>query len=383
VLDHIAHLLSYVLRLEDVARPQAIPRCHLLWALSSSQLLQMQGHSVLWSKPHYACDEEAHQRRQMQWLQGIVQRERPDFIGLSQYERAVAKGEKDIHWPLPGYSLLGSGCYASERKYGDVIGLAYDTRRYILTRAFPVDSNGGSCEIPSTDANVGPEALNCPSKGGVESICCACTGDPYDEKVGTRAFVVGNFHDTVNKDDVCVIAANLPHPYPSGCDAAGSWTACETTAASGTGLGLETLIGVTKDMCQDAARVIFLGDTNLSSAHVATRELFGNDNGQLSQLADAVLPETTQPSYTCCADTVKDQVVLNRYASDRIAMTGDLSEKGRVLRGGAAEPGGALRGRNDLVAHLGHLPSCSNNAWDALPCCASPEEHAPLLARFF
>jgi len=309
--------------------------------------------TAIWSKPHYAC---AQNDAMTNWLTAAVKKQ-PDFMGLAQYESIDVN---DVLLPS-AYGVIGSGCYAANKKYGDVIGLAYDTKKWSLDKAFPtMNGSTDACRIPVTDSldsdvmcAANPE--DNPDKQG----CCGCVGNPsYDGgALGTRAFAAGLFSKNDGSGKLCVVTASLPHPHQGQpFDNANE---------------IPVLNGTVANICGNND-ILFLGDTNLSKREETFQGLF-DANSALHTLKDA----TDRAGYTCCADydmpppassPAAPLFQPNRYASDRVALSCQSCKDVSVV-GGASAPGGTC---------AAIFPSFKAG----YPCNASKEEHCPLLTTF-
>ena len=115
--------------------------------------------------------------------------------------------------------------------------------------------------------------------------------------------------------------------------------------------GTDVFVRGVADFC-GARDVVVMLDTNAGMGDFASAEMFLG-----SPLLQGA-PATLEP-YTCCNDTDYDGG-LNRYASDRVMVAGNL-EIG-ALEGGSVAPGGPLP--DDLSY-----------------ACHSNEEHAPIRAH--
>jgi len=329
--------------------------------------------SALWSKPHYACKEGADVNA---WL-GARLGDKPDFVGLAQYE---ADAQLAGTLSEAKYGTLGSGCYAAgQRKYGDVIGIAYNQSRWELQQSFPETATGATCaSIPQTDVGV-----ICGSDG--TPSCCACTGHPdalypgTKDTVGSRAYAIGVFKDKTSQwpKDVCVVAASLPHPYPYGCDSSGDFSKC-VKDAQGNMFGTDAFYGNVDNLCA-GKDVVFLGDTNMGPQKESFKGLFPGSK-VLSQMEDA-----SGALNTCCFESSNSQATVNRYASDRMAFFCQDGKCSGSQQGGSTAMNQPLQDGQLQVSKFTHCKANPNPVLNKLQgsfvCCGSAEEHAPILAK--
>jgi hypothetical protein len=329
--------------------------------------------NALWSKPHYQCAHDP-----VEWLKTAVDANKPDFIGISQYEKTNLNDQlRD--W---NYGVVGSGCYGVDKKgtiqrgYGDVIGLAYDSKTWTLEENFPTKPNSvGACSLPQTDGADSEVqcAVNSHDDSNVLS-CCGCVGNPQyvapdagGYSMGPRAFAAGLFSrkdstgaKSPGSRKLCVVTASLPHPQTTPDGKVRSFNAEE----------LAVLDGTVTNICGSDSDILFIGDTNLSSPQTGTGSLF-SDNSLTSPLKN--LMESGTPGYTCCADyppASSPTLVANRFASDRIALACKRCSDFTVV-GGSKSPGGNC-------AAIGQVSGLEHN----YPCNASSEEHCPVRASF-
>merc|ERR1711939_647271 len=104
--------------------------------------------------------------------------------------------------------------------------------------------------------------------------------------------------------------------------------------------------------------MIFMADTNAGSGEVLTGDLFLQE--PMSLLEDYKVDTASNP-YTCCNDTASGYG-MNKYASDRMAVSGDKLVID-LLEGGSTEPEGPVTSDD-----LGYQ-------------CHGAEEHLPLRAH--
>jgi len=304
------------------------------------------------------------------WLGAVVEK-KPDFLGLAQYEHMdVNKALGDV------YGVIGSGCYAAgKKKEGDVIGLAYDTTKWTLDRAFPLmpHSSTDTCPIPQSDG-LGSDVMCAADRADHPDVqgCCGCVGNPsYDDgggALGARAFAAGLFSKNDGSGQLCVVTASLPHPKETNVDAMAQKA---TAVPFDTKLQIPVLNQTILNLCGNS-EILFLGDTNLSYPTEKFQDLFEKGSA-LNKLCDA----TGEPGFTCCADTVPPPPgfapaaptpAINRYASDRIALSCQSRKDVSVVGGGPAQ-GRACAGIYDTFA-------------DTYPCNGSKEEHCPVRTSF-
>lgn len=190
--------------------------------------------------------------------------------------------------------------------------------------------------------------------------------------------MAGIFNRTnANKEQVCVVAAQFPHPLQNTTlrNVNGNLTSdpqpftlqkyvCTNDGTEGCVpnlsntspiiFGSDVLVTQVESFCGEVP-IVFMADTNVGPGYVPSGSLFSDQALSLLEDKSSVTP------YTCCNDTQTNRG-LNTYATDRIAVSGPAL-KIDALAGGSVAP------RGDVIStNMGYQ-------------CHSLEEHLPLRAH--